>query len=289
MVTGGFDFTDVVAGALGFGAVVVGLAFVADGFDFADAVAPDRRVPAVGHVDAGAQVDVLARSAHLRYREALGEDIGEIPEGLYPGDYLIPVAEALAAEFGDRYAAVAEEAWLETFRRRAVEAMLDLIRHDLALLGIHHDLFASEAELQKEGAVDAAMEMLRSKGLVYEGTLERPKSLDPNDEWEPVELTLFKSTEFGDDQDRPMKKSDGSWTYFGSDAAYHLRKADTADLIDPAKDADIVAVQNHLEEFLGLPVRIAADTDPRSGAVTIRYRTLDQLDLICQRLTGGGI
>jgi arginyl-tRNA synthetase len=179
--------------------------------------------------DAGGQVDTLARSVHLRYREALGEDIGEIPEGMYPGDYLKPIGSGLAAEFGDTYAGAPEGEWLELFRTRAVAAMLDLIRHDLALLGIHHDVFASEAELQKEGAVDAAMEMLRSKGLVYEGTLERPKSLDPNDEWEPVELTLFKSTQFGDDQDRPMKKSDGSWTYFGSDAAYHLRKADTAD------------------------------------------------------------
>jgi arginyl-tRNA synthetase len=179
--------------------------------------------------DAGGQVDTLARSVHLRYREALGEDIGEIPEGMYPGDYLKPIGAGLAAEFGDKYIQKPESEWLELFRTRAVAAMLDLIRHDLALLGIHHDVFASEAELQKEGAVDAAMEMLRSKGLVYEGTLERPKSLDPNDEWEPVELTLFKSTQFGDDQDRPMKKSDGSWTYFGSDAAYHLRKADTAD------------------------------------------------------------
>ncbi len=179
--------------------------------------------------DAGGQVDTLARSVHLRYREALGGDIGEIPEGMYPGEYLKPIGAGLAAEFGDKYTQKPESEWLELFRTRAVAAMLDLIRHDLALLGIHHDVFASEAELQKEGAVDAAMEMLRSKGLVYEGTLERPKSLDPNDEWEPVELTLFKSTQFGDDQDRPMKKSDGSWTYFGSDAAYHLRKADTAD------------------------------------------------------------
>jgi arginyl-tRNA synthetase len=179
--------------------------------------------------DAGGQVDTLARSVHLRYREALGEDIGEIPEGMYPGEYLKPIGAGLAAEFGDKYTQKPESEWLELFRTRAVAAMLDLIRHDLALLGIHHDVFASEAELQREGAVDAAMEMLRSKGLVYEGTLERPKSLDPNDQWEPVELTLFKSTQFGDDQDRPMKKSDGSWTYFGSDAAYHLRKADTAD------------------------------------------------------------
>jgi arginyl-tRNA synthetase len=179
--------------------------------------------------DAGAQVDTLARSAHLRYREALGEDIGDIPEGMYPGDYLKPVGEDLASEFGDKYASAPEGEWLDLFRDRSISAMLDLIRHDLALLGIHHDLFASEGKLQQEGAVEAAMEMLRSKGLVYEGTLERPKSLTEHDEWEPVELTLFKSTQFGDDQDRPMKKSDGSWTYFGSDAAYHLRKAESAD------------------------------------------------------------
>ena len=179
--------------------------------------------------DAGSQVETLARSVHLRYREALGQDIGEIPEGMYPGDYLVPIGVELAAEFGAKYAEAPESEWLEPFRKRAVAAMLDLIRHDLALLGIHHDRFASEAELQKEGAVDRAMERLRAKGLVYEGTLERPKSLDPLDEWEPVELTLFRSTQFGDDQDRPMKKSDGSWTYFGSDAAYHLKKAESAD------------------------------------------------------------
>ncbi len=183
--------------------------------------------------DAGAQVDVLARSLHMRYREALGEDIGEIPEGLYPGDYLVPVATALAAEFGDRYADRPESEWLAIFRERGVAAMLDLIKHDLGLLGIHHDHFASENELQKSGAVDEAMEVLRRKGLVYEGELERPKSLDPHDEWEPVELTLFRSSQFGDDQDRPMKKSDGSWTYFGADAAYHFQKAQNADhLVD---------------------------------------------------------
>jgi len=179
--------------------------------------------------DAGAQVEALARSVHLRYREALGEEIGEIPEGMYPGEYLKPVGAALAQEFGNRYAAAPESDWLDLFRARAVEAMLDQIRHDLALLNIHHDLFASEAELQRSGAVEKALETLRAKGLVYEGMLERPKSLDDHDEWEPVELTLFRSTQFGDDQDRPMKKSDGSWTYFGSDAAYHLRKAESAD------------------------------------------------------------
>ncbi|MGN6059060.1 MAG: arginine--tRNA ligase [Sphingomicrobium sp.] len=179
--------------------------------------------------DAGAQVDTLARSLHLRYREKLGEDIGEIPEGLYPGDYLKPVGAILAAEYGDKYVEAPEAEWLPVFRDAAIKAMLDLIRHDLALLGIHHDLFSSEAGLQRSGAVDRAMQVLREKGFVYEGTLERPKSLDPHDEWEPVELTLFRSTEFGDDVDRPMKKSDGSWTYFGSDAAYHWQKAQNAD------------------------------------------------------------
>ena len=179
--------------------------------------------------DAGAQVDTLARSLHLRYREKLGEDIGEIPEGLYPGDYLIPVGALLAAEFGDKYAAAPESEWLDIFRERAIAAMLDLIRHDLGLLNIHHDLFSSEGDIQRSGAVTKAMDVLRDKGLVYEGVLERPKSLDSHDEWEPVELTLFRSTQFGDDQDRPMKKSDGSWTYFGADAAYHWQKAQNAD------------------------------------------------------------
>ena len=125
--------------------------------------------------------------------------------------------------------ALPEGEWLELFRKRAVAAMLDLIRHDLALLGIHHDKFASEAAVQESGAADRAMATLEGKGLVYQGMLERPKSLDEHDEWEPVELTLFASSKFGDDQDRPMKKSDGSWTYFGADAAYHLQKAESAD------------------------------------------------------------
>ena len=179
--------------------------------------------------DAGAQVDTLARSLHLRYREALGENIGEIPEGLYPGDYLKPVAALLVEDYGSDFVDAPENLWLAVFRDRAIAAMLDLIRHDLGLLDIHHDLFSSEAKLQRDGAVDEAMGVLRDKGLVYEGVLERPKSLDSHDEWEPVELTLFRSSQFGDDQDRPMKKSDGSWTYFGADAAYHWQKAQTAD------------------------------------------------------------
>jgi arginyl-tRNA synthetase len=178
--------------------------------------------------DAGGQVDTLARSAWLRYREALGEDIGEIPEGLYPGDYLKPVGDRLAAEYGNRYVAAPEAEWLQLFRTRTVEQMLELIKADLALLGIHHDIFASEAEVQRSGAADRVLQTLRDKDLIFEGTLEAPKG-EASDDWEPVELTLFRSTRFGDDQDRPMKKSDGSWTYFGSDAAYHLQKAEQAD------------------------------------------------------------
>jgi arginyl-tRNA synthetase len=179
--------------------------------------------------DAGAQVDTLARSLHLRYREALGEDIGDIPDGMYPGEYLKPVGILMAADYGDDLVEAPEEQWLPIFRKCAIKAMLDLIRYDLALLDIHHDIFSSEAELQRSGAVDEAVQMLWDKGLVYEGTLERPKSLDPHDEWEPVELPLFRSSQFGDDQDRAMKKADGSWTYFGSDAAYHWQKAQNAD------------------------------------------------------------
>ncbi|WP_448501530.1 arginine--tRNA ligase [Sphingomonas sp.] len=182
--------------------------------------------------DAGGQVDTLARSAHLRYREALGEDIGAIPEGLYPGEYLKPVGKALAAEHGDRFVGAGEGEWLVLFRRAAVAAMLEMIRADLALLGIHHDVFASEAELQAAGKPEAAEAWLRARDLVYDGVLEAPKGETPED-WEPVELPLFRSTRFGDDQDRPIRKSTGQWTYFGADLAYHFQKAGNADqLID---------------------------------------------------------
>lgn len=182
--------------------------------------------------DAGSQVQTLARSAHLRYREALGENIGAVPEGLYPGDYLIPIGQALAQEFGDRYVGAPESEWLATFRVKTVDAMMELIKADLALLGIHHDVFASEAALQAAGKPEAAEAWLRARDLVYDGVLEAPKGETPED-WEPVELPLFRSTRFGDDQDRPIKKSDGSWTYFGADLAYHFQKAESADqLID---------------------------------------------------------
>jgi arginyl-tRNA synthetase len=182
--------------------------------------------------DAGGQVDVLADSVFLRYSEALGIDVGEIPPGLYPGEYLKPVGKALAAEFGDKYLGAPVDEWRAPFRKRAVAAMLEQIKSDLALLGINHDVFSSEAELQREGKPAEAEAWLRAHDLVYDGHLEAPKGKTVED-WEPVELPLFRSTRFGDDQDRPIRKSDGSWTYFGADLAYHMQKAEHADeLID---------------------------------------------------------
>jgi arginyl-tRNA synthetase len=173
--------------------------------------------------DAGAQVDVLARSTYLRYREALGEDIGGIPEGLYPGEYLKPVGAAIAASDGPRWRDAPETDWLPVFRSRAVAAMLDLIREDLAALGITHDVFVSERALLDSGAVDTAMAALDAQGLLYTGTLEPPKGQLPDD-WEAREQRLFRSSQFGDDTDRPIQKSDGSWTYFAGDIACHADK-----------------------------------------------------------------
>ncbi|MEE7459369.1 arginine--tRNA ligase [Methylorubrum populi] len=175
--------------------------------------------------DAGAQVDVLARSAYLRYREALGETI-TIPEGLYPGDYLKPVGEGLAAAHGRSLLDKPEAEWLAPVRRFAIDAMMDRIREDLAAIGIRHDVFFSEATLQGgQGGNKVAelLDALREKGLVYEGRLPPPKGQLPED-WEDREQTLFRSTDFGDDVDRPLLKSDGSYTYFASDIAYHRDK-----------------------------------------------------------------
>lgn len=206
--------------------------------------------------DAGAQVDVLARSAHLRYQEALGRQIGQIPEGLYPGDYLKPIGEALAAEFGGRYADEPESVWLESFRRRTVAAMLDMIRADLAKLGVRHDLFASEREVQESGAVDRAFALLSEKGLVYRGTLPPPRG-KPAEDWEPTELLLFRSTAFGDDQDRPIRKSDGSWTYFAADTAYHMQKLEASDELINVWGADhtgtVKRTQAAVEALAGRP------------------------------------
>jgi arginyl-tRNA synthetase len=176
--------------------------------------------------DAGAQVDVLARSAFLRYREALGETIGAIPEGLYPGDYLKPVGEALAREFGPKLHNWPEAEWLPLVRGRAIEAMMAMIRDDLEALGVAHEVFFSERSLTSEpDRVAAAIAALGAKGLIYEGRLAPPKG-QPIEDWEDREQTLFRSTQFGDDVDRPLMKSDGSYTYFASDIAYHKDKLD---------------------------------------------------------------
>jgi arginyl-tRNA synthetase len=173
--------------------------------------------------DAGAQVDVLARSTHLRYCEALGEAIGPIHEGLYPGEYLAEVGRALAERDGRKWLGRPEAEWLLPIRDFAVEQMIRLIRDDLALLGVHHDLFVSERSLIERGAIDDCLRVLADRGLVYTGVLEPPKGKLPDD-WEPRPQTLFRATAFGDEVDRPLKKSDGSWTYFAADIAYHRDK-----------------------------------------------------------------
>ena len=173
--------------------------------------------------DAGAQVDALSRSAYLRYREALGETIDEIPEGLYPGDYLKPVGEALAKRDSDKWLDANEDAWLSEVRDFAVATIMEGVRDDLAALGIEFGTFTSENSLVQKGAVDGVFKDLEEKGLVYTGVLEPPKGKEPDD-WEPRPQTLFKATDFGDEVDRPLKKSDGSWTYFATDMAYHLDK-----------------------------------------------------------------
>ncbi|WP_319544763.1 arginine--tRNA ligase [Ruegeria conchae] len=172
--------------------------------------------------DGGAQVDVLARSAYERYREANGLS-PEIAEGLYPGDYLIPIGEALKEKYGDGLIDKPESEWLEALREFSTDAMMDLIRADLKALGVEMDFFFSEKSLYGTGRIEAALQSLTDKGLIYEGVLEPPKGKKPED-WEPREQTLFKSTEHGDDVDRPVKKSDGSWTYFAPDIAYHYDK-----------------------------------------------------------------
>ena len=173
--------------------------------------------------DSGAQVEALARSLHWRYRAALGEPLGAMPEGLYPGDYLIEPARALGLRDGRRWLGVPESEWLEPCRAFAVDAMMALIRADLAALGVSFDSFRSERELIAAGGVDEALQVLDQRGLIYIGVLEPPKGQPPED-WEPRPQTLFRATRFGDDVDRPLKKSDGSWTYFATDLAYHLDK-----------------------------------------------------------------
>jgi arginyl-tRNA synthetase len=175
--------------------------------------------------DAGAQVDVLARSAHLRYREALGENIGAIPEGLYPGDYLKPVGQALAKAHGSGLLEAPESVWLPVVRDAAIAAMMAMIREDLAVLSIKHDVFFSERALHGGAGspIATAIEDLKSRGLIYQGRLPPPKGA-PESDWEDREQTLFRATDFGDDVDRPLMKSDGAYTYFAADIAYHRDK-----------------------------------------------------------------
>ena len=173
--------------------------------------------------DAGTQVDVLARSAHLRYREALGETIPAIPEGFYPGEYLMDVGQALAKRDGKKWLDKPESEWLVPVRHFAIDQIMAGIREDLAALGIRQDVFSSERKVVESGAVERALKKLEDDGLLYVGVLSPPKGMKPDD-WEPRPQTLFRSTDFGDDVDRPLRKSDGSWTYFASDIAYHYDK-----------------------------------------------------------------
>ncbi len=174
--------------------------------------------------DAGAQIDALARSIHWRIREALGEELGEMPEGLYPGDYLKPLAENLAAKHGAELTSMAEKEWLPVLRAAGVAAMMALIKDDLAMLGIHHDVFFSELSLHG-GEIKKTIEVLKAKGLIYNGFLPPPKGRTPED-WKAREQTLFRAKDFGDDIDRPLMKSNGDYTYFAADVAYFKNKFD---------------------------------------------------------------
>ena len=223
--------------------------------------------------DAGGQVDVLARSVHLRYREALGEDIGEIPEGLYPGAYLAPTGHRLATHYGSKFMEAPESEWLVLFRKEAVADMMAMIREDLGLLGIHHDLFSSEAALQAAGKPEEAEAWLRKRDLVYDGMLEAPKGKTPED-WEPVELPLFRSTKFGDDQDRPIRKSDGSWTYFGADLAYHYQKAQGADALVDIWGAD------HAGTVKRIKAAVAAMTGAEGDPIPFEVKLVQMVQLL---------
>jgi arginyl-tRNA synthetase len=173
--------------------------------------------------DGGGQIEALARSVRHRYLEALGLPVGEVPEGLYPGDYLVPVGRDLAARHGDRFRDAPEDSWLPVFRDAGVAAMMDLVRGDLLALGARFDVFSSERALIEAGRIEEALALLAARDLLYEGTLPPPKG-QPDADWEPVPQLLFRATLYGDDSDRPLKRSSGDWTYFAADLAYHLDK-----------------------------------------------------------------
>ena len=226
--------------------------------------------------DAGAQVDALARSAYLRYREALGEDIGEIPEGLYPGDYLKPVGALLVEQHGRELLAMPESEWLPIVRDAALRAMLAMIESDLAELGIRHDVFFSERSLI-DGPRDQVAETiadLKAKGLVYKGRLPPPKG-KVDEEWEDREQLLFRSTAFGDDMDRPLVKSDGGYTYFASDMAYHRDKfrRGFGTMID-------VWGADHSGHVKRMQAAVAALTDGKAAA---RHQALSACALVSRR------
>ncbi len=221
--------------------------------------------------DAGAQVDALARSAYLRYREALGEDIGEIPSGLYPGDYLKPVGQALAYDHDRALLDMPEEAWLPIVRERALAMMMDLIRADLGALNIHQEVFTSEKSLHETGEVDRTVEDLRARGLIYEGRLPPPKGELPED-WEDREQTLFRATQFGDDIDRPLIKSDGSYTYFASDIAYSRHK-----ILRDFKELVYVLGADHSGYVKRLEAIGAANAGDRKVKVIVRLCQLVKL------------
>ena len=173
--------------------------------------------------DAGTQIDVLARTTHLRYREALGEDIGAIPEGFYPGEYLKDVAAALVKQDGNKWQGKSEAEWIDPIRKFASAFIIEIIKEDLALIGIKHDVFSNERVLIENGTLEKVFKLLEEKGLIYVGTLPPPKGKEMEN-WEPVPLTLFRSSNFGDDVDRPLKKRDGTWAYVMPDLAYHYDK-----------------------------------------------------------------
>ncbi len=221
--------------------------------------------------DAGAQVDVLARSLHHRYREALGQDPGPMAEGLYPGDYLVEPARELAERDQDRWLDAPEAEWLPVLREFATDRMMALIRADLHALGVDHEVFTSERKLHADGRVEEAVNDLEARGLVYTGVLEPPKGKLPED-WEPRPQLLFRATDWGDDVDRPLKKSDGSWTYFAADIAYHFDKYKRGfpDMID-------IFGADHGGYVKRMVSATRAITGARTGGLTIKLCQMVQL------------
>jgi arginyl-tRNA synthetase len=221
--------------------------------------------------DAGGQVNVLAKSAFLRYREALGENIGDIPEGLYPGDYLVPVGKALAEAHGKKLLGMPEAEWLPLVRSFAIDKMMAMIKDDLAALNIRHNVFFSEASLTRgRDQVKAAIETLRKNDLIFEGKLEKPKGHD-DDDWEDRTQTLFKSTSFGDDEDRALQKSDGTYTYFAGDVAYHYDKLQRG-----YKNLINVFGADHIGYIPRMKAAVAALSD---GQATLDIKTVNLVKL----------